>query len=345
MQQLPEFEVSPVIVKQLAARHAASVPHALQVSANLIHLHHLFRDANVEYLTLKGPPLAIRYYGGLEHRHSKDLDLWIAPEALTTAIAALERDGYRCAILDHIVPSQAKHVIALTHHLTFEKAGAIPVELHTRLMQFTHLCNIDFMDAHTAATWIPVAGQRIPSLGPAHLLTYLCVHGATHEWERLKWLADLPRILAALGWDWTDIATAARTTGGSRAIDIAAHLCALVFDQPVPRTSSSRQHFHAPPERHLSSRLAKHALSQLQRPTSRAETSLSLPATLARWCYCAALNPSLSHKMAVLSHVSAPTVADITVIRLPKALYALYFLVRPVSWAWKRLASTIKYRL
>jgi hypothetical protein len=34
-------------------------------------------------------------------------------------------------------------------------------------------------------------GKSLPTLGPDELFAYLCAHGATHGWSRLKWLADV----------------------------------------------------------------------------------------------------------------------------------------------------------
>ena len=44
---------------------------------------------------------------------------------------------------------------------------------------------------------VPIAGHSgLRTLGEEDLFTFLCVHGALHVWNRLKWLADINALLA-----------------------------------------------------------------------------------------------------------------------------------------------------
>jgi hypothetical protein len=42
-------------------------------------------------------------------------------------------------------------------------------------------------------------GAELPTLAPAPLFAYLCVHGAASAWFRLKWLADLAALTSRAG--------------------------------------------------------------------------------------------------------------------------------------------------
>ena len=44
---------------------------------------------------------------------------------------------------------------------------------------------------------VAVLDGSLRTLGDKELFAYLCVHGASHCWFRLKWLADLNAWLAA----------------------------------------------------------------------------------------------------------------------------------------------------
>ena len=69
----------------------------------------------------------------------------------------------------------------------------IYLELHWRLTDLPLLRGT----LHTAALQqvAIVPGNSVTTLGGDALLAYLCVHGASHGWGRLKWLADVYTLL------------------------------------------------------------------------------------------------------------------------------------------------------
>jgi hypothetical protein len=72
--------------------------------------------------------------------------------------------------------------------------GNLFVELHLSLVDSIRMLP-------KVSPWAP--GQRVQiapgialdTLGSDELFAYLCVHGATHAWSRIKWLADLNALL------------------------------------------------------------------------------------------------------------------------------------------------------
>jgi hypothetical protein len=87
-----------------------------------------FRPARVETLLLKGLGLGARYYGGLDRRATRDLDLLVREGDLRTAEAALSGLGFRRASL---VPSRAL-ALRFTHAFDYEREG-LTVDLHWTL--------------------------------------------------------------------------------------------------------------------------------------------------------------------------------------------------------------------
>ncbi len=69
------------------------------------------------------------------------------------------------------------------------------MELHTRLTDSPGL--LSGVGVHSPLQRVPLGGQgELPTLADAELYAYLAVHGASHGWERLKWLADLCALIA-----------------------------------------------------------------------------------------------------------------------------------------------------
>jgi hypothetical protein len=273
----------------------------------------------------------------MEYRHSKDIDLWVDPARVFDAIEVLRSDGYRCPLLDvKGKRANVRRLVTLAHHLCFEKPGAPQIELHSHLLLFTQLCNLSFADARTHAQLISVGGAEIPSLAPVHLLAYLCAHGSTHEWARLKWLADLPRILETLSWTWEDLLVPTAQRGASRVIAVAAALCAHVFEYPVP------EHGYPPANMPVIPRgVLNVALTQMHRPNERTITGLPIGDILRLWRYFAALSPAVQHKLLVAAYFVRPKESDLQTLGLPDPLYPLYFVLRPFLSGWRRIQRRI----
>ena len=76
------------------------------------------------------------------------------------------------------------------------EATGLRIELHWRLFLNPHaMAETSIMAASRVVPLAGAAGLR--TLGEEDLFAYLCMHGALHWWNRLKWLADVNALLAA----------------------------------------------------------------------------------------------------------------------------------------------------
>ena len=72
-------------------------------------------------------------------------------------------------------------------------------------------------------------------LGEEDLFAYLCMHGALHWWNRLKWLADVNALLASTPEDGVErLVRAAEARGAGRAAAQALLLCRRLLGTPLP---------------------------------------------------------------------------------------------------------------
>ena len=81
------------------------------------------------------------------------------------------------------------------------------------------------------------SGLSLPTLAPDELFAYLCVHGSSSVWFRLKWIADLAALIG--GADQAEIERLYRRSqrlGAGRAAAQAMLLGQRLFDLPVGRT-------------------------------------------------------------------------------------------------------------
>lgn len=71
----------------------------------------------------------------------------------------------------------------------------MPVEIHWRLVDNSYFFPEISALSPTRIVTIP-AGAGLRTLDDNDLFAYLRVHGATHGWSRLKWLADAAALMA-----------------------------------------------------------------------------------------------------------------------------------------------------
>ncbi|MFV3131451.1 nucleotidyltransferase family protein [Niveispirillum sp. KHB5.9] len=185
------------VLADITALARANSMAALTRMAELAGLHRLFAAAGIRFLVLKGIPLSCLLYGDPARRGSGDIDLLVAPADFAAAAELLRGHGH--ALLDGMPtltgdPGRDHPVRDLGLH-----RNGILIELHQRLTGNNHRLPLSFDELHDQRATVMVAGSPIPIPGPPHLGLYLFVHGASHGWERLSWLADLAMLCRDAG--------------------------------------------------------------------------------------------------------------------------------------------------
>jgi len=88
-------------------------------------------------------------------------------------------------------------------------------------------------------TRVQLDGHEVPALSIEDELVYICVHGATHLWERLGWIADV----AALGTrhlDWQATTKTARQVGAERMLATGLCLASDLLHARLPASTKER---------------------------------------------------------------------------------------------------------
>lgn len=163
------------------------------------------QGAGVDVVVLKGTPLAHEAYGGAAGRHSGDLDLLVAPECVTAAVGVLREHGFQWYGID--VPETLRPADGGLGLLA--RAGDLPLVKEAQLYRAGHHVDLHWRLTVNAALlpleprwlsaprYVQSASQQTPVLPVLPAWWHLLVHGAEHEWRRLKWLADVPAFAAA----------------------------------------------------------------------------------------------------------------------------------------------------
>jgi hypothetical protein len=161
-------------------------------------LRQAFDDAGIALLFVKGLTVGTLAYANPALKAAIDIDLLVSRDELEKSAQLLLEQGYRLVIPQ---TTSAGDRLLLWHRRRKESVwgsdDALPIDLHTRLADQPRL--IPAIDVRSPRQIVEVAnGVELPTLARDELFAYLCVHGASSAWFRLKWITDLAAILHGL---------------------------------------------------------------------------------------------------------------------------------------------------
>ena len=207
----------------------AHISHELETVARLL------SNAGIAALALKGPALAKRVYPSAAMRHCMDLDLLVEPGEFERAAALLTAAGYASE-----TGVSASYLRQHGHHLTFTKAGSVPIELHFQSYAGFG-CVVPAHALLARAVSMPLADTvavRIPA--PEDEFLYLAIHAAGHSFVRLVWLYDLKLLLRRHpSFAWDELARRARDLHVGNAVAYSIRVLERWITGAIPRAPSS----------------------------------------------------------------------------------------------------------
>jgi hypothetical protein len=199
------------------------------------------------------------------------------------------------------------------------------VELHWRLFLNRHA-----MPNASTSRLVPLAGAAgLRTLGEEDLFAYLCMHGALHWWNRLKWLADVNALLASTPQDGVErLIRAAQARGVGRAAAQALLLSRRLLGTPLPiellDRSATLDWLEATALNAMTVGQGEHDPHEVRFGTTRGSLSTAL------------LSRSWQYRLAELGlQLTNPT--DILALPLPRPLWFLYPVLRLPFWVWRHI--------
>jgi putative nucleotidyltransferase-like protein len=182
--------------ERLAQGAAGVARRNLALGAESLRLRRRLEAEGIGVLFIKGATLSQLAYGGQTLKHGRDIDLLVAPEDAERAFELLLADGYvNIAPAGKLSAEDRQALFRLHKDVELARPAAKgSLELHWRLVDNPEL--LKGIDARNPSQEVALLNGRLPTLADPELFAYLCVHGATHSWFRLKWLADLSAWLA-----------------------------------------------------------------------------------------------------------------------------------------------------
>ncbi|WP_051318419.1 nucleotidyltransferase family protein [Cohnella thermotolerans] len=324
---------SSAVLQELRALRNRNSLHMLQLAAEMTEVVRLLAERGVPALVLKGPVLAKKLYGDLSLRTSKDLDLLVPPGRIGEAESVLQSRGYR---EDGAIPRVLNDWMRKTHHASYKlPATGIQIELHWRMNPDT-ANEPDFEALWARRQEADFSGRTVAMLGPEDLFVYLVSHGARHGWFRLRWLADIDRMLRS-PLRWTLLRTLLEQNECRHLAGQAAILCEALLQTPVPEAMRPYM------AKRRALRLAKGAVKIIRDLVQMTPKPNSKDVNKYYRRYVFSIR-SLRQKRAYLISKLYPSSWDARLLPLPAPLRFLYFPLRPFLWFWRRMRNEASWK-
>lgn len=175
-------EVPEAVLAGLREATATTARRNLYMTNELTVVMGQFTGHGIPALTYKGPTLAAIVYDDLALRGFADLDILVPEEDFSEAVTLLRAEEYRVS----------KSFPAIGETTLRRPDTGLQVDLHFSVIPDEYPFSFPFEQLWARRTRIDLGGGRtVRTFHPSDLLAILAVHGTTHFWTRLEWIASL----------------------------------------------------------------------------------------------------------------------------------------------------------
>jgi hypothetical protein len=284
----------------------------------------LLGEAGIRVIPLKGVTLAQSLYGDPAARVCADIDILVPPANVTQAMDLILASGYGTEYSDRffskIILRHGRH-----HDVVREDRGmSFQLEVHWSLIQHSSQDDEAVNDLWAEARPQNFFGAPAFSLTPEWEFLYLCIHAADHEWQSLKWLADIDQLAASGRVDWQKTMAKARHFEIDRVLRQTLAASSLLFGTPIPSCCN-------PATLPAGVKLFTHAPF----PAGAAESAFAFR-------HLRVLRRPLDKLRYLAEVIFVPKLTDRDFLRLPPSLGFLYYVIRPPRLAFKWAADFLR---
>ena len=282
-----------------------------------------FAARSIPVLAFGGPVLAETAYPSPKLRYASEPHLLVLPDALRPAEELLHSDGYRRI---QYAPSehQAYFLGPSTEQVFIRPDDQSGVVLRASLVPRYFSVHLDAREVWNRRRAVAIRSRNVLTLAPEDFLLVHCLDGIKLGWEYLGWTCDTAQFLRSHSRiDWTQLMQRARASGALRALRLGLGLAADWLATPLPPTIEQSL---------ATDRVVQSAAAAVRARLLQEEKDVSNP--LANyWLHFRTQSGFLGGLRYALRAALTPTSGDWRFLQLPRSLFPLYYLVRPVRIA------------
>ena len=286
-----------------------------------------FESHGVSAIPYKGPVLAASAYGNLGLREFVDIDVLVRKQEVFRAQELLLAEGYRPQYL--LTPAQEAAFIRYNcEHSFVHGNGGGAVDLHWAIAERHFSFPIDYEGLWRRLDRISLGGRDVFTLSPEDLLLVLCVQGFKDAWERLKHICDVAEVIRGhQDMDWGRVVEQADASGGRRTLFLGLALASDLLGTTLPEEIAQRVQTD-PAVRTLARRVNGRLFRTSGSPRR-------FPEVMFRPIHVQMRERLRDKVRYCVRSVTTHTVGDWMAFPLPRPLFPLYYVLRPVRLAGK----------
>lgn len=324
--QICPQEVPESVLSDLRATFQHTATRNLFLTWQLLELLDVFKADGIAAIPFKGPSLAASLYENVALRPFDDLDLFVYRADISRVREILARRGFQ-PLYDLTALQDASYQDSNCELCYVQEHGKVAVDVHWGIAPEYFSVPFDPAPWWTRAHVQSLGGKDVVTLSSEDLLLYLCIHGTKHSWERLLWLTDVAALIQAhphLHYD--QVFERAASAHSMRMLGLGLALAKNLLGAVLPGTVEDRLNA----DRAISA-LVAHVREGLGHEQTRSDDifSMSRFRLKARERFIDRLTYCL--KLATL-----PTIKDWAWVSLPRLLYPLYYILRPLRLVVQR---------
>jgi len=205
----------------------------LFLTGELVKLLELLKANRIEAIPFKGPTLALAAYGDISLRQFADLDLLVRKSEFLRIKELLEAGGFDSHL--KLGPRQEAALLRFDCAWNFVNQNGVMIDIHWDLVERHFGIRFDVAGLWQRLQPVTMGGKEFQTLANEDLLLVLCLHGFTHTWERLGWIADVAGLLEREQIDWSLLMQNAEAQGSRRILFLGLKLAHVLLEAQLPQ--------------------------------------------------------------------------------------------------------------
>jgi hypothetical protein len=339
-------------LSQLLKLYLMNSGHNQRLTAALQELVALFNIRGIPIIFFKGPVLAEAAYGSIHLRRFSDIDVLVHETDVSAVRQLLISQGFKPNphSWENLSNPNAENIgfaketmrhsgeEAFIHEQTL-----VTIDLHWQLMPNFFAVPFDLEQIWSTRQAYSVEGVEVHSLNPQDLLLYLCAHGSKELWRYLIWVCDVAEVVRIYpNLPWLDLWSRSKVLGIERMFLLGLALAHDLLDLPLPLPLQEQVLSHIA-VKDLVQTFKRRMFTDIQTLIEKRETGFWLFHNPLHLPLRERLRDRLPQYWLTLLFMVTPNDEDQQFLALPKGLYPLHYLVRPIRIFYKWIILRKQY--
>jgi hypothetical protein len=319
--------VPRAVMEQLRDYYLSNGLRNMRLTGELLRLLDVFEAQGIPAVPYKGPVLAAFAYGNLGLREFVDIDVLVRKQEVSRAQELLLAEGYQPQYW--LTPAQDAAFLRYNcEHAFVHSNGGSAVDLHWAIAERHFSFSLDHEGLWRRLDRISLGGRDVCTLSPEDLLLILCVQGFKDSWERLKHVCDVAEVIRVhQDMDWGRVIKQADASGGRRTLFLGLALASDLLGTTLPKEIAQRVQTD-PAVRTLARRVQERLFRTSGSPKRFSEVMFR--------SIHVQMRERLRDKVRYcVRSATTHTVGDWMALPLPRPLFSLYYVLRPIRLVGK----------